>query len=236
MADKTKINKISDESVLKNSKKSDTFNYKNDIKNTLKDTPENPMQEFRISRMMEHKKSLLRKDPDAIKKIRSLLKNIKIEKDSEKRVITLNLKNKYTIVEPNLDKISDDVYKREIDTYKIEPSFTHYVKTRWNRWGISRRLNKSLQEYTKDMKKNWFNIPTKDETNNILKEIWEISGLDNDILMDVFTYLTGLRGNLLLKSSEKNNLWEKTIHLWRINWYESVDWDYPIKLFFLKKW
>lgn len=232
MAHKITINNISDESDLKDPKKSDTPNYKNDIKNTL----ENPMQEFRISRMKENKKSLLKKDPDAIKKIKSLLKNIKIEKDSEKRVITLNLKNKYTIIEPNLDKISDDIYKREIGIYKIEPAFTHYVNTRWNRWGINRRSNKSLQEYAKDKKKNWFNIPTKDETNNILKEIWEISGLNDDILMDVFTYLTCLRGNFLLKSSEKNNSWEKTIHLWSINWYENVDWDYPIKLIFMKKW
>jgi hypothetical protein len=54
--------------------------------------------------------------------------------------------------------------------------------------------------------------------------------------MDIFVYLTGLRGNFLLQSSQKNNIWEKTINLWTFSWYESVDWDYPIKLFFLRKW
>jgi hypothetical protein len=120
--------------------------------------------------------------------------------------------------------------------YKIEPAFTHYVNTQWTRWSINQRSNKPLQEYAKNMKNLWYNIPTKDETNNIFKEIWEMVNLDDKILMDVFICLTGLRGNYLLKSSEKNKTWEKTLSLWSISWYESVDWDYPIKLFFLKKW
>ncbi len=53
--------------------------------------------------------------------------------------------------------------------------------------------------------------------------------------MDVFIYLTGLRWNYLLRSLDKNKIWEKTINLWSFSWYESVDWDYPIKLIFLKK-
>lgn len=231
MPKKHTINNTLNESILKDPNKSDTQKYKNDIKNTLED----PMQKFHTSRMEEYKKSLLKKDPEAIKKIKNLLKKIKIEKDADKRTITLNLKNKYTIIEPNLDRVSDEEYKKEIDMYRIEPAFTHYVSTRWNRWNINRRLNKSLQEYAKKMKKNWFNIPTRDETNNIFKEIWEVSGLNDDILMDIFIYLTGLRGNFLLKSLERNELREKSLHLWPISWYEGVDWDYPIKLFFLKK-
>lgn len=206
--------------------------YKNNIKSTFK----NPMDVFRKSRIDDHKRFLLREDPKTIEKIKSLFKNIKIEKDSDKRVITLNLKNKYTIIEPNLNKISDEIYNRDINMYRIEPSFTHYVNIQWTRWNIKQRSNKPLQEYAKKMKDDWYNIPTKNETDSIFKEIWEMAGLDDKILMDVFICLTGLRGNYLLKSSEKNRTWEKTLSLWPISWYESVDWDYPIKLFFLKKW
>ncbi len=227
-----KDNDILNNRTSKSPKNSNINTYKNDVKKTLED----PMQSFHISRLEEHKKSLLKTDSEAIKKIKNLLKNIRIEKDANKRTITLNLKNKYTIIEPNLDKISDEEYKKEIDVYKIEPAFTHYVSTRWNRWNISHRSNKSLKKYAQEMRKDWYNIPTENETNNILNEIWEMTGIDKKDLMDIFVYLTGLRGNFLLQSSQKNNIWEKTINLWTFSWYESVDWDYPIKLFFLRKW
>ena len=208
-----------------------SHSYKDRIQKTIWDS----MDSFRKTRIKEHHRQLTMNNPETIKKIKTLLKNIKIKKDSDKRIITLNLKNKYTIIEPRLDKISDPIYNKDIDLYRIEPAFTHYVSARWVRWNINQRLNKSLQEYTKKIKNLWFNIPTKDETNNILKEIWEISGLDNEILMDIFIYLTGLRWNYLLKSLDKNKIGEKTMNLWPFSWYESVDWDYPIKLIFLKK-
>ena len=117
---------ILDNRTSKSSKNSNINMYENDVKKALED----PMQSFHTSRIEEHKESLLKKDPEAIKKLKNLLKNIRIEKDANKRTITLNLKNKYTIIEPNLDKISDEEYKKEIDVYKIEPAFTHCVSTR----------------------------------------------------------------------------------------------------------
>ncbi len=123
MSDKFNINNTPNESPLEKKQKSDI--YKNNIKNTL----EKPMDTFRKSRVNDHKRFLLEKDPKAIEKIKSLFKNVKIERSFDKRVITLNLKNKYTIVEPNLDKISDEIYSKDVDVYKIEPAFTNYVNT-----------------------------------------------------------------------------------------------------------
>jgi hypothetical protein len=33
-----------------------------------------------------------------------------------------------------------------------------------------------------------------------------MTGIDKKDLMDIFVYLTGLRGNFLLQSSQKNNI------------------------------
>lgn len=149
-----------------------------------------------------------------------------VEYKDKTKSVEFKLWNKtYKIMEPNLENHSDSkYYVKGVDG----------VDEEWMKWNVNEWKNGKLSEYVKQKWKEWLRIPTIEEINNLLWELWKFTWLDNEKdEMAMLMYLTGLGWQY--RTRESNSVRSDLIvlnnhHRWINN--DRHD-SYVSKLFFL---
>ncbi len=120
---------------------------------------------------------------------------VKVETESDgSRLIEFKLWwKRWKILDPKLNSHSDDEYKYNPD-YNSITHIDDTVKLWWMRWNdVNQWKNKKLANYVKQKEKQWLHIAKIEEMKDILAELWENAGLDdeNDQIA-MLMYLTGM--------------------------------------------
>ncbi len=134
---------------------------------------------------------------------------VKVETESDgSRLIEFKLWwKRWKILDPKLNSHSDDEYKYSLNRDSIK-HIDDTVKLWWMRWDdVEEWNNEKLKEYVKEKQREWLHIAKIEEMKDILAELWENAGLDdeNDQIA-MLMYLTGMdwRYWLSMWNSEKS--------------------------------
>ena len=139
-------------------------------------------------------------------KMKNVVNRIPLRTSMEKdwsRLIEFTLKwKKYRRLDVNVKANSDDGIKVENDAYSYSGSWrADYgvgdVKTvflGWIEWdNVDNWKNKKLKEYVKAKQSEWFYIPKIEQMQNVLKELWEETGIEEEKdQMKMLAYLVGV--------------------------------------------
>lgn len=120
---------------------------------------------------------------------------VKMEKDSDgSRLVEFKLWNKiYKILDPVLENHTDDVYRLHRDFYAVTKVDRDEVTLWWMVWDdVNNWKNQKLKSYVKQKQLQWLYIPTREEIDKLLDELWEETWLTGSLQSALLMYLTGM--------------------------------------------
>ena len=121
---------------------------------------------------------------------------IKVEVDRDgSRLIEFKLWNKtYKILDPRLEKHTDDEYRRHLKWSSVTEIDKDYVKIWWMRGdNVEEWKNEKLKEYVKGKQREWLHISKKQEMHRLIHDLWSMADLwqttDNIAMLMYLTWL-----------------------------------------------
>lgn len=199
---------------------------------------------------------LIEKYPWLMKKLSKFIREYR-DVDCSYEKYTLDIKNKFSIIEPNFNDlkrealISSDVI-RELPQEEIEHQtknspypYTHGIIA-WVTDIMDGLTNEEeaedgwLRSYAYWLNKLWYHLITRDDFKSYIKEIWDATWItDENDLVSIFWYITGLHGTYACKTPKKEVNADKirVINIWL--GYETFDYvnsDTVVKTLYTKKY
>lgn len=152
---------------------------------------------------------------------------VKVEKDSDgSRLVEFKLwDKKYKILDPILENHTDDIYRQHGD-YSVITKINRDEVLPWWMVGndINNWKNQKLKSYVKKKQSQWLHIPTREEMNQLLNELWKKTWLtEYDHQSALLMYLTGMDWFYWIDSDESIRSWMDCRGC--ISWWFHTDFD-----------